>query len=204
MRVRRSVPRPGSGQLLRARASTAIACTAMGWHASRIMSGTSRGNSPRPKIRVLIRHSKTDLEGQGQEIAIQHSSRLRPVQAVRARPAEYAGHTLRGLQVDGGSRHMSVDTLRGYVRLTDLMRERLSCSRVAPRSWSCCKPRVTGFASPLIERTVSSAVQNNGRPHSERLAPRHHQARGILTPRSPARVVGQPPGSSRASQSGAP
>jgi site-specific recombinase XerD len=35
-------------------------------------------------LRVVIRHSKTDQEGQGQEIAIPHGSRLRPVEAVRA------------------------------------------------------------------------------------------------------------------------
>jgi site-specific recombinase XerD len=35
-------------------------------------------------IRVLIRHSKGDQEGQGQEIAIPHGNRLRPVQALRA------------------------------------------------------------------------------------------------------------------------
>ena len=35
-------------------------------------------------LRVVIRHSKTDQEGQGQEIAIPHGARLRPVEAVRA------------------------------------------------------------------------------------------------------------------------
>jgi site-specific recombinase XerD len=35
-------------------------------------------------LRVIIRYSKTDQEGQGQEIAIPHGSRLRPVEAVRA------------------------------------------------------------------------------------------------------------------------
>ena len=35
-------------------------------------------------LRVIIRHSKTDQEGQGQEIAIPYGSRLRPVEAVRA------------------------------------------------------------------------------------------------------------------------
>lgn len=35
-------------------------------------------------IRVLIRHSKTDQEGQSQEIAIPVGGRLRPVEAVRA------------------------------------------------------------------------------------------------------------------------
>jgi len=34
-------------------------------------------------MRVIIRHSKTDQEGQGQEVAIPHGSRLRPVEAVR-------------------------------------------------------------------------------------------------------------------------
>jgi site-specific recombinase XerD len=35
-------------------------------------------------LRVVIRQSKTDQEGAGQEIAIPHGSRLRPVEAVRA------------------------------------------------------------------------------------------------------------------------
>jgi integrase len=35
-------------------------------------------------LRVTIRHSKTDQEGQGQEIAIPRGSRLRPVEAVQA------------------------------------------------------------------------------------------------------------------------
>ena len=35
-------------------------------------------------LRVLIRRSKTDQEGQGQEIAIPHGGRLRPVEAVQA------------------------------------------------------------------------------------------------------------------------
>jgi len=33
---------------------------------------------------VLIRHSKTDQEGQGQEVAIPRGYRLRPVEAVQA------------------------------------------------------------------------------------------------------------------------
>ena len=35
-------------------------------------------------LRVLIRHSKTDQEGQGQEVAIPRGYRLRPVEAVQA------------------------------------------------------------------------------------------------------------------------
>jgi site-specific recombinase XerD len=35
-------------------------------------------------LRVLIRHSKTDQEGAGQEIAIPRGSKLRPIEAVRA------------------------------------------------------------------------------------------------------------------------
>jgi len=34
-------------------------------------------------LRVTIRHSKTDQEGQGAEIAISRGTRLRPVEAVR-------------------------------------------------------------------------------------------------------------------------
>jgi integrase len=34
-------------------------------------------------LRVLIRHSKTDQEGQGQEVAIPRGYRLRPVEAVQ-------------------------------------------------------------------------------------------------------------------------
>jgi site-specific recombinase XerD len=132
-------------------------------------------------IRVLIRHSKTDQEGQGQEIAIPHGHSLRPVAAVRAwleaagitdgpifrpvlkgsrvqpeplsdrsvadivkkhakraglDPAEYAGHSLRAGYLTSAaeaganvfkmmevSRHKSIDTLRGYVRRSDLFRD---------------------------------------------------------------------------------
>jgi integrase len=35
-------------------------------------------------LRVVVRRSKTDQEGAGQEIAIPHGARLRPVEAVRA------------------------------------------------------------------------------------------------------------------------
>jgi site-specific recombinase XerD len=129
---------------------------------------------------VRIQRSKTDQEGQGQEIAIPRGARLRPVEAVQdwlaaagidegsifrrvgrggrvshdalaadsvpdivkayARaagldPDEYAAHSLRaGFLTSGAesgaslfklievSRHRSVDTLRGYVRRTDLFR----------------------------------------------------------------------------------
>jgi len=137
-------------------------------------------------IRVLIRHSKTDQEGQGQEIAIPHGHTLRPVAAVRAwlaaagitegpifrpvlkgsriqpeglsdrsvadivkkhaaraglDPAEYAGHSLRDgyltsaaeaganvLKMTEVSRHKSIDTLRGYVRRSDLFRDHSGAS----------------------------------------------------------------------------
>jgi integrase len=130
---------------------------------------------------VTIRRSKTDQEGQGQEIAIPRGTSLRPIEAVRAwlaaagitegpifRPIrkngtvaavalaadsvpdlvkEYAAaagldarifsaHSLRagfltsGAESGAGifklmevSRHKSVDTLRGYVRRTDLFRD---------------------------------------------------------------------------------
>ena len=132
-------------------------------------------------LRVLIRRSKTDQEGQGQEIAIPRGYRLRPVAAVQewlkvagitegpvfrpvakggrvmpealsdrgvadivkryaARadldPALFSGHSLRAgfltssAEAGAGifkmmevSRHKSVDTLRGYVRRSDLFRE---------------------------------------------------------------------------------
>jgi site-specific recombinase XerD len=137
-------------------------------------------------IRVLIRHSKTDQEGQGQEIAIPHGHSLRPVAAVRAwltaagitdgpifrpilkggrvcpealsdrsvatiikahaeraglDPAEYAGHSLRAGYLTSAaeaganvfkmmevSRHKSIDTLRGYVRRSDLFRDHSGAS----------------------------------------------------------------------------
>jgi site-specific recombinase XerD len=130
---------------------------------------------------VKIRWSKTDQEGQGQEIAIPRGARLRPVEAVQdwlvaagitagpifrrvgrggrvsvealaadsvpdvvkayalatgLEPGEYAAHSLRaGFLTSGAesgasifklmevSRHKSVDTLRGYVRRTDLFRD---------------------------------------------------------------------------------
>ena len=132
-------------------------------------------------LRVLIRRSKTDQEGQGAEIAIPRGCRLRPVVAVQEwlaaagitdgpifRPvakggrvmaealsdrgvadivkryaqragldaASFAGHSLRAgfltSAAESGasifkmmevSRHRSVDTLRGYVRRSDLFRE---------------------------------------------------------------------------------
>ncbi len=35
-------------------------------------------------LRVIVRRSKTDQEGVGQEVAVPHGARLRPVEAVRA------------------------------------------------------------------------------------------------------------------------
>ena len=127
--------------------------------------------------RVTIRHSKTDQESAGQEIAIPRGTKLRPVEAVRAwldaagivegpvfrpinrggrvvdamltaesaaqvvkdaaeraglDPAAFAGHSLRAgfltsaakagasiFKMMDQSRHMSVETLRGYVRDAD-------------------------------------------------------------------------------------
>ncbi len=43
-------------------------------------------------LRVLIRHSKTDQEGQGQEVAIPRGYRLRPVEAVQAWLAARGDH----------------------------------------------------------------------------------------------------------------
>jgi site-specific recombinase XerD len=132
-------------------------------------------------VRVMIRHSKGDQEGQGQEIAIPNGAKLQPVEALRVwleaagiisgpvfrrirknnligtdaltaevvalvvkqyaekagfRPEELAGHSLRsGFLTSGAeagasvfklmevSRHKSMDTLRGYVRRAELLKD---------------------------------------------------------------------------------
>jgi integrase len=132
-------------------------------------------------LRVLIRRSKGDQEGQGQEVAIPRGYRLRPVEAVQtwlaaaeisAGPVfravalggkvsavaladdsaarivkryakrvgldagSYSGHSLRSgfltsaaeagasiWKLSEVSRHKSLDTLRGYVRRVDLLKE---------------------------------------------------------------------------------
>jgi site-specific recombinase XerD len=132
-------------------------------------------------LRVLIRRSKGDQEGAGQEVPILRGTKLRPVAAVQdwlaaagitegpvfrpvfkgqrvqgvplsdrsvaiilkryakrvgLDPATYAGHSLRsGFLTSGAeagasifkmmevSRHVSVDTLRGYVRRADLFKD---------------------------------------------------------------------------------
>jgi hypothetical protein len=74
-------------------------------------------------LRVRIRRSKTDQEGEGSEIAIPRGCRLRPVEAVQAWLTAAAVFKIQEV-----SRHKSTNVLAAYVRSANLFDQHCSAA----------------------------------------------------------------------------